>query len=172
MSALDLQFTPSSVTPARPKVRPSPRHVKLSFNNNSGRVQLMFRIAGTALIMGSAVMWYAPNLLFEAQMVAMKFAGSLFFFFCGLALLMRNHVDAMPEVQFDPRLREMRVMQKDKKGQDALVLRRSYDSIGAVYVSPGGIELWNKDGTPLLSLPVPDDDARQSLRRQFGELCA
>ncbi|MGV6847161.1 MAG: hypothetical protein ACWA5A_02150 [Marinibacterium sp.] len=162
----------TGVTPVRPKVRPSPRFVKLNFDTNGSKTRVLFRIAGTALIIGSATMWVVPDLLFETQMVPVKFGGSLFFLLCGLALLMRNHVDALPEVQFDPRLREMRVLQKDRKGEDTLVLRRSYDSIGAVYVSPTGVELWNKDGTPLLSLPVADEESRRSLREQFGELCA
>lgn len=171
MSALDVQISAGGVTPVRPKVRPSPRYVKLSFDANASKMQVMFRIVGTALILGSAMMWFLPGLVFESDMVVVKFGGSLFFLFCGLALLMRNHADALPEVQFDPRLREMRVMQKDRKGESSLILRRSYDSVGAVYVSPAGIELWNKDGTPLLSLPVTDDEARQSLRQQFGALC-
>ena len=99
MSAFDANMVPSMITPARPKVRPSPRHVKLSFDPNKSKTQVLFRIMGTALVIGAPVMLVVPGMIFETELVAVRFGGALFFLLCGLALLMRNHADALPEVQ-------------------------------------------------------------------------
>ncbi len=117
-------------------------------------------------------MWVLPEPQTELNLVMMKLLASVFFLLCGLALLMRNHDQAKPEVHFDSRRRELRVMERDDHGRPQLLLKRSYDSLGAVYISTGEIELWNQDGSPFVTLPVPDADVRNKLRVQFGTLCA
>ncbi len=145
--------------------------VKLGFNDEYS-VRAIFRVMGIGFIMAAPGMWLVPGSDYTPELLLLKFGSSLFFFLCGLALLMRNHQSALPEVYFDPIRRELRVLQKNNKGRPETVLRRSYDSLGGVMLSTNSIELWDQDGTTLMQLPLQDDEARRALRKQLGALCA
>ena len=172
MSVIDTAMVAGRVVPARPRAKPSQRPVKLTFEPGRNAARVMFLIAGTLLVICSAVLWILPDPGIDADLVIMKLVASLSFLFCGLALLMRNHDEAKPEVHFDPKRRERRVAQRNNQGRMETVLKRSYDSFGAVYLSTGEIERWNDDGTPFLTLPVTEDETRRELRAQLGPLCA
>lgn len=144
--------------------------VLLGFEGNQALVRTVFRIVGTALILTAPLMWVMPGSSFAPEVALIKLGASLFFFLCGLALLMRNHVDTLPEVYFDPIRREMRVLQKNDRGRPQVVMRRSYDSLGGARITARAIELWDVDGSVLMRLPVENPDVRQALRMQLSGL--
>ncbi|MEO1733104.1 MAG: hypothetical protein AAFR45_05675 [Pseudomonadota bacterium] len=157
------------------KVRPefeTSMPVKLGFGGTYMGLRVVFRVLGTALVMVASGMWLVPATELGPETMLIKFGASLFFLLCGLALLMRNHEHALPEVYFDPIRRELRVLQKNAKGRPETVLRRSYDSLGGAMMSTDAIELWDEDGSTLMRLPLSDDAARRALRKQLGSLCA
>ncbi|MEM8728417.1 MAG: hypothetical protein AAGF79_00750 [Pseudomonadota bacterium] len=171
-TGLKAGLMPTRVMPTRPQKKPMQRSVRVSFDTGSSAKRVFFQITGTLLILTSAAVWILPDPQVGTYFVIMKLLGSLFFMLCGLALLMRNHDEAKPEVHFDARRRELRVTQRNNQGRIETLVTRGYDSFGAVYVSASEIELWNSDGTPFLTLPVPEADLRSELRTQFGSLCA
>lgn len=144
--------------------------IRLTFEGNKAVLHTVFRIAGTALILTAPALWVLPGSNLGADMLLMKFGVTLFFFLCGLALLMRNHVDAQPMVYFDPIRREMRILQLNDKGRPETILRRSYDSLGAAHITAKTVELWDVDGTVLMRLPLRDAETRQALRMQLSGL--
>ena len=173
MSATDTAMGTKRVMPSRPRAHSArQRPLKLTFESGSGIARLMFQFAGAVLVICSAGLWVLPDPQIDADAIVMKLVASLFFLFTGLALLMRNHDDTKPEVHFDSARRELCVTRRNTHGRMETVLRRPYDSFGAVYISTGEIELWNEDGTPFLALPVPEPAMLRELRNQFGPLCA
>ena len=144
--------------------------VMLGFEGNLAVLRTVFRVVGTALILTAPLMWVLPGSLFETDVMLMKLGVSIFFLLCGLALLMRNHTDALPEAYFDPIRRELRVLQKNDKGRPETVLRRSYDSLGGARITNRVVELWDVDGSVLMRLPLNNADVRQALRMQLGGL--
>ena len=164
MTAVETAVISGPVMPARPRSKPSQRPVRLTFPTKPSASRTVFLIAGSALVTCSALMWVLPEPETAMNLVVMKLFASLFFLLCGLALLMRNHDEAKPEVHFDARRRELRVMERDDHGRPQLLLKRGYDSLGVVHISLNEIELWNEDGSPFLTLPVPDADVRNKLR--------
>ena len=144
--------------------------VMLGFEGTSTLLRTLFRIVGTALILTAPAMWVLPGSLFETDVVLMKLGVSVFFLLCGLALLMRNHSDAMPEAYFDPIRRELRVLQRNERGRPETVLRRSYDSLGGARITSRVLELWDMDGSVLMRLPLENPDVRRALRMQLGGL--
>ncbi len=144
--------------------------VMLGFEGSRALIRTIFRIVGTALILTAPMMWVLPGSSVEADVMLMKLGVSFFFFLCGLALLMRNHVDTMPEAFFDPIRRELRVLQKNDRGRPQTVMRRSYDSLGGARITSRAIELWDVDGSVLMRLPVENPDIRQALRMQLSGL--
>ncbi len=159
----------SNYTPSRQGREPE-MPVMLGFRGNRVFVRTLFQIVGTALILTAPMMWVLPGSAGDANVMLMKFVVSIFFFLCGLALLMRNHVDAMPEAYFDPIRRELRVLQKNDRGRPQTVLRRSYDSLGGARITSRSIELWDVDGSVLMRLPIEDPEVRQALRMQLSGL--
>jgi hypothetical protein len=131
---------------------------------------VLFRVTGTALLLGAAVMWVVPGRLDDPDMGLFKLGISVFFFFCGLALLMRNHQDNQPDAYFDPIRHEVRVLQKDNRGEPRTILRRSYDSLGSVDFGAKAVALFDRDGSVLMRLAVEDADVRRALRIQLGGL--
>lgn len=144
--------------------------IKMSYGGNGSVLDIIFRVCGTALVLTAPALWVLPGSSFASDLVLMKIGMTLFFFLCGLALLMRNHVDAQPEVYFDPIRREMRVLQMNARGRPETILRRSYDTLGAVNITKKAMELWDLDGSILMRLTLHDDAARESLRQHFNGL--
>ena len=175
MTAIDTTVIAQPVVPTRPRKKASQRPVKLTFDRGRNLQRIVFLIAGTLLVICSAVMWILPDpagVVDMAHLRMMKLVASMFFLLCGVALLMRNHDETKPEVHFDARRRELRITQRNDQGRSEVVVQRSYDSFGAVHVLNDTIELMNGDGTPFLTLPVTEDEMRRELRAQFGPLCA
>lgn len=144
--------------------------IKLAQTGSAAVVAVILRICGTALILTAPALWLVPGSAVSPDLMLMKFGVTLFFFLCGLVLLMRNHVDAQPEVFFDPIRREMRVLQKNDRGRPETILRRSYDTLGAANFSKRSVELWDVDGSVLMRLSLPDAKLRQALRMHFSGL--
>ncbi len=128
---------------------------------------VIFRVVGTALVLGAAGMWLMPGSQGAADLVLMKLGMSVFFLFCGLALLMINHADNQPDAYFDPIRREVRILKKCNRGRPRTVLRRSYDSIGSVRFEDHTVELFGMDGSRLMELPMENAEIRHALRMQL-----
>lgn len=129
---------------------------------------VMFRIFGTAFILGSAGMWLMPGSVTTPDTALLKLGASIFFLLCGLALLMMHHVDNQPDAYFDPIRREVRVLQKNNRGRPQTVLRRSYDSLGSARFNDHFMELYDVDGSILMRLPIETPEIRQALRMQLS----
>ncbi|TDE40306.1 hypothetical protein [Antarcticimicrobium sediminis] len=132
----------------------------------------MFRASGVFLILVASAMWFLPGSQSDADLVIMKLGTSLFFLFCGLALVMIHHSDNLPEVCFDPIRRELRVLVRAVDGQPHIVLRRGYDSLGRVRFHKNRVELYDFDGRLLLGLKVADPIRRAALRSQLRQLAS
>jgi hypothetical protein len=161
--------TSEYIIPATPSVEEveSVLPIMLGFEGNRAIVRILFQVVGTALILTAPAMWVLPDSLLEGDVKLMKLGVSVFFLLCGLALLMRNHVDAQPEAYFDPIRRELRVLQRNERGRPQTVLRRSYDSLGGARITARVIELWDVDGSVLMRLRIENPDVRQALRMQL-----
>lgn len=142
----------------------------LSFAPNWPVRTVVFRVAGTALILSASGMWLLPGSQVGAELTLFKLGTSVFFFFCGLALLMRNHVDTQPDAYFDPIRNEVRVLQKNDRGRPQTILRRSYDSLGSVKFTGTVVELFDVDGSKLMKLVIDEKEVRQSLHKQLDGL--
>lgn len=141
--------------------------VKLSFAPNWPVRVVMFRIIGTALILSAAGMWVLPGSVQAGDLVLLKLGISIFFFFCGLALLMRNHEDTQPDAFFDPIRKEVRVLQKNDQGQPQSILRRSYDSLGRADFSSNAVEFFDTNGGMIMRLLIDDAAVRTALKAQL-----
>ncbi|WP_245706409.1 hypothetical protein [Ruegeria marina] len=142
----------------------------ISFAPNWPLRTVIFRVLGTALVIGAAAMWFMPGSNLSAETALMKLGVSLFFFFSGLALLMIHHQDNQPDAYFDPIRRELRVLQKNNRGRPQTVLRRSYDSLGSARFNEHYLEICDVDGTILMRLPIESAEIRHALRMQLSGL--
>lgn len=129
---------------------------------------ILFRVSGTALVFGAAAMWLMPGAQAHADVVLLKLGVSVFFLFCGLALLMLHHADNQPDAYFDPIRREVRILQKNHRGRPQTILRRSYDSVGSAKFHERSMELFDMDGSLLMKVPVDSAEIRHALRMQLS----
>ncbi|MCF6231711.1 MAG: hypothetical protein L3J36_01220 [Rhodobacteraceae bacterium] len=129
---------------------------------------LVFRVVGAAMVLSASGMWLMPGATTSSDLVLIKLGMSIFFFLCGLALLMRNHQDNQPDAYFDPIRNEVRVLQKDNRGVPEMVLRRSYDTLGSACFNGDMFEMFDPDGTLLMRLPIEDPASRETLRQQLS----
>lgn len=145
--------------------------VRLGYDGDTAVISGIFRLAGSALVLAAPGLWLIPGSSFEADLALMKLWSSVFFAFCGIALLMRNKLSVPPDVIFDPIRRELRVEKTVVRARPQTLLRRRYESLGRAVISPREIELWDVDGSVLMRLPIPDAETRCALRDQLGQLC-
>lgn len=129
---------------------------------------LLFRIIGAAMVLSASGMWLMPGAASAPDLVLIKLGMSMFFFLCGLALLMRNHQDTRPEAYFDPIRNEVRVLQKNNRGVPEMVMSRSYDTLGSACFNGDNFELFDPDGAMLMRLPLEDASSREALRQQLS----
>lgn len=140
----------------------------LSFAPNWPLRVVMFRVIGTAMILCASGMWLMPGTQTDGDLTLIKLGMSVFFFFCGLALLMRNHEHNQPDAFFDPLRNEVRVMQKNDRGRPEVILRRNYNSLGSVAFGTNSVELFDVDGSLLMRLLIDDEEVRSALRTQLS----
>lgn len=140
----------------------------LSFAPNWPVRILMFRIIGTAMVLSASGMWLMPGAQTAPDLILIKLGISVFFFLCGLALLMRNHQDNQPDAYFDAIRGEVRVLQKNNRGRPQTILRRSYDSLGSARFVDDTFEMYDVDGSMLMRLPIENADVRDALRVQLS----
>ena len=133
---------------------------------------LIFRVIGAAMVLSASGMWLMTGSSTQPDLVLIKLGMSVFFFLCGLALLMRNHQDNQPDAYFDPIRNEVRILQKNNRGKPEMVLRRSYDSLGSAGFNDDMFEMFDTDGTLLMRLPIDNAEVRASLRAQLTGLVA
>ncbi len=131
---------------------------------------VLFRIAGTAMILSASGVWIMQDGMLDPELMLVKLGITVFCFFCGLALLMRNHEHNQPDAYFDPIRNEVRVLQKNDRGRPETVLRRSYDSLGSADFSGKSVQLYDVDGSLLMRLIIDDKSIRDALRSQLGGL--
>lgn len=167
MSSVQTNMLPQLVEPSRYEEHPP---LMLSFEPNWPVRVVLFRIFGTAFILSASAMWLLPSEALGGEMLLFKLGISVFFLFCGLVLLMRNHVDNQPDAYFDPIRQEVRVLQKNNRGRPQTILRRRYDSLGGVDFSNGSVQLFDVDGRLLMRLMITDAEARQALQSQLSGL--
>lgn len=142
--------------------------VMLAFAPNWPVRVVMLRVFGTAFMLAAASMWLLPVGGADGSLTVIKLGISVFFFFCGLALLMRNHQHAQPDAYFDPIRREVRVLQKNDRGRPQTILRRGYDSLGSVRFASNSVQLVDVDGSVLMRLVIDDANARAALKSQLS----
>ncbi len=164
MQAVQKTSSPNVVLPSFDAAVP----LVLGFAPNWPVRILIFRIIGTALVLSASGMWLMPGAAAGPDLVLIKLGMSVFFFLCGLALLMRNHQDNRPDAYFDPIRKEVRILQKNNRGRPETVLRRSYDTLGSACFSGDVFEMYDMDGTMLMRLPIENADVREALREQLS----
>ena len=166
MQAVDHPKSSDTVLPSRGETAA----LVLAFAPNWPIRILVFRIIGAAMVLSASGMWLMPGSSTNPDLVLIKLGMSVFFFLCGLALLMRNHQDTQPDAYFDAIRGEVRVLQKDNRGRPEMVLRRSYDSLGSASFNGETFEMFDKDGTMLMRLPIENAETRDALRAQLRGL--
>lgn len=167
MEAVNQQNTQSAVVlPSFDEAMP----LILTFAPNWPLRTIIFRVVGTALVLSASGMWLMPGSQNESDVVLIKLGVSIFFFLCGLALLMRNHADNQPDAYFDPIRGELRVLQKNNRGRPQTVLRRRYETLGSARFSDKMVEMYDVDGSLLMRLPIENAEVRHALRSQLAGL--
>lgn len=164
--------TTTNTFPPTPEIAPSFSEsfpLVLNFRAGATIPGVLARLGGMALVLASALMWVMPGSQFETELVLIKLGASVLFLMAGVVLLVSGHPDNRPDAYFDPIRREVRILQKNKKGRPTTVLRRSYDSLGSVRFAEQTVELYDLGGQRILSLPLESVEARTELRKQlFG----
>lgn len=143
--------------------------VEIAFGPCYPLVPLVLRTVGVFLILTASAMWFLPGGQVAADLILLKLGVSLFFLFCGLALVMIHDADNVPAVCFDPVRRELRVLIPAADGEPYIGLRRSYESLGQVRFHKTRLDLYDFDGRLLLRLRVPDPERRAALRMQLRQ---
>lgn len=144
--------------------------VTVAYSPRLGLEELLFRGAGSFLVLTAAGMWFLPGSQMDTDLVVMKLGVSLFFLLCGVALLMLHDSANRPAACFDPIRRELRVLAVAGDGRPQTLLRRSYESLGRVRFCGRAVELYDMEGQRLMRLNLQDAGQRAALQQQLRRL--
>jgi hypothetical protein len=128
----------------------------------------VLRGLGAALILSSVGMWLMPGVAVDPEMNLIRMGISLAFLLAGLVLMSVFDRGARPEACFDPIRRELRVMRSDSQGRSRTILRRSYETLGGVRLTADQVQMFEADGSLLMSLPIASAAMRSQLRDQLS----
>lgn len=140
----------------------------LAFRPNWEARSVVLRLVGVLLVMAACGLWFFEAPVSANGLPVLRVASTVVFFFLGMVLLTFRNPWAAPEACFDPVRRELRVLRCDADGQRRTVLRRSYDSLAEVRLTQGGVQLFEKDGSLLMDLPLQNKEVRAQLMQQLG----
>ncbi|UWQ85109.1 hypothetical protein K3726_07870 [Leisingera caerulea] len=129
---------------------------------------ILLRLLGAAMILGSTGLWLVPGAGADPEMNLLRMGVSVAFLLAGLVLMTVHEPGSGPEACFDPVRRELRLLQRDGRGRPRTVLRRSYESLGAVRLTAASVQLYETDGSLLIELPLQTAAMRSQLRDQFS----
>ncbi|WP_027244031.1 hypothetical protein [Leisingera daeponensis] len=128
----------------------------------------LLRLLGVAMLLGSTGLWLVPGAGADPAMNLIRMGVSVVFLLTGLVLMTAHGAGSRSEACFDPVRRELRVLQRDGHSRPATVLRRSYDSLGAVRLTAASVQMYETDGSLLIELPLQSAAMRSQLRDQFS----
>lgn len=166
------RFSPSTVRAVPPAKLLPPIHRKVPFvvdlkeGRDLARLLICLLAAGCAL--AAAGLWLLPGSAADGGAALIKSGLTAVLLVAGVTLVRAIQNKDRPEACFDPVRRELRIWIKAGEGRPHTVLRRSYDSIGAVRLGARSAALYEPDGTLLLRLPLADAKARQLLRAHLS----
>lgn len=146
--------------------RTAPLRLRLEANWTL-RIALM-RAFGAALILSAGGVWLMPSGAADAEMNLIRMGVSLLFLLVGLVLMSMFDRGARPEACFDPIRRELRVLRCDSQGRPRTILRRSYETLGGARLTANAVQLFEADGSLLMSLPIASAAMRSQLRDQLS----
>jgi hypothetical protein len=93
--------------------------------------------SGAVLVLVGLGQWLMPGALFTADLVALKIAVTAAMLSLGLVCLHAVGRDAAVEIQVDTVKRELRVVERDRRGGERLVQRIAMRDIDSAYVKRG-----------------------------------
>lgn len=157
-------------------IQREPTRVRLAYEGAQAVLSIGFRFFGVFLIFSSVLMWFWQWAPADPQVISMRWGVSVFMLLCGLALFMRNHEDAQPEVEFDLNEREMRVRQLDAKGRWEMQFAYPFDYLSAVRRFGDAIQVEDHKGNIVLRMRLRDQRSKDVLHallsEEFTELAA
>ena len=142
--------------------------LKLNLHGNKTLIRWAMQLLGAVFVISAMGLWVVPSVSGDPVLLAMKFGVSLLFTLIGLACLSASYTCVQPQAFFDPIRRELRVLHMNESGRPETVLRRSYDALGGVRIGKDKAELWDLDGSLLVTVPYSDPEVRASLRAQLS----
>lgn len=130
------------------------------------------KICGAGLIFAAVGVWIVGGTSWAPDLALVKLLLSLAMGLAGIALLQEGRMNAIPEVEIDLIRREVRLLQKDKRGT-ALVSRHRFEELGAVQDLGTLLRLTGPDGAVLAEVATDHPQTGKSLRaalRDAGKL--
>jgi len=128
---------------------------------------MVLRLLGGCMVFASTGLWLVPEAGADPQMALIRVGISVFLLFFGLCLLLLREQTPQPEFQFDAQRGEMRIEEVRADGRARVLVRRSYDSLGAARFTSKSVQLLEADGTLLIELPLEGRGTRKLLLTQL-----
>jgi hypothetical protein len=142
---------------------------QLSYEGVQALVSVMFRLFGVLMIFMAPMVWFLPLSAGDSATIAAQFGLTLFLFFCGLALFMRHHEDAQPEVDFDTNCNEMRVRQRDTKARWEIRATYGFDQIGSLRMTGRVLSVLDINGDLLVRMRLRDQASKDVMQSLLGD---
>ncbi|WP_232402297.1 hypothetical protein [Pseudophaeobacter flagellatus] len=128
----------------------------------------LLRGLGVAMVVGACGLWLFPGNVADPELSLLKIGAAVVVLVLGVVLMTVQDMRNQPEACFDPLHKELRILRRDTRGRPKTVLRRSYDSLGGARLSAGAVQLYERDGSLLVELPLGSAAARSQLRDQLS----
>lgn len=128
---------------------------------------LLLRLLGGSMVLASTGIWLGAGVGEDPELALLRVGISVVFLFAGLALMLLHDPKNQPRVFLDTRAGLLVIEETTKKGGPKIT-RRSFSSLGAVEISPIGMRILERNGTPLIELPLEGAENVVLLRQQLS----
>ena len=165
------ELTPGAVAQPRAAFNlTQPGRVRLAYEGARGVMTVTFRVLGVLFVLMAPLMWFWPQGgVSDLDAVTLKFGTTLFLLLSGLVLLMRNHQDALPEVEFDIARKEMRLRQRDMRGRWDISLTYPFEALASIRVTDRVMSVENTTGQTVLQMRLRDRASEDVLRSLLSD---
>jgi hypothetical protein len=135
-------------------------------------IRIAATVLGIGLVSAALGLWIWPGLAIKNEVLLVKLGMSLLTFFAGMILLQAGQGTGRPEVQLDLQRRELRVLQRSRRGATKLISCHPFAQLADVHFDNGEMVALDRAGQEVLRMRVNGSiDPHRFGERMRREIC-
>lgn len=130
-------------------------------------VRALTNVMGIALVFLAVALWVFPGATLAGETLLFKIGLSVVFFYMGLMLVQAGQAKGNPEVQLDMQRRELRMIERPRRGASKLVACHPFAHLSDIRLDDGDLVASDRSGEEVVRVRVDAPKAREQIEQRL-----